>query len=316
MAYVREEELAFWPEVILSLRDRSHVKIEDDKKCPGLCVLEVDIAAISQADEIQISRVDGNHRLHFADGKTEGYPPIESVVSFCLALDMTRDQEIKLFRDINNNQRRMSTSHLDNTQLRLSSGTELARRDSMLCIANKLSNDSDSPLFGVVYDGGRTDVQRFLPLRSLKTGLEYMFSRPTKLNALEDRDVQAAVVKNFFIALKRWQPEAFRRPKEFLLFRGAGFWGACFLGAEVIDRALSDGKYKPEDMLRVLRSGPDWDWSKTGPFQGLSGRSGAVRIRDTIVAELENGEGMSLRAVMKRIAEDLQVAPFKVRSAE
>lgn len=303
--YVQVEEIAFWPEVFLSLRDKSYVVLNEISKKPQRYQLEIDLNMIEEADSIQISRVDGNHRLHLADGKTEGYPQIEKVVSFCLALEMSRDEEIKLFRDINDNQRRMNTSHLDNIKLRLSSKIELARRDPMLYIANKLRDDNDSPFFGLVYDGGKSDVTRFIPLRSLKTGLEYMFSRPTKLTALDDRDVQATVIKNYFLALKKWQPDAFKKPKEFLLLRGAGFWGACFLGAEIIDRTLGEGKYKPDDMLKILSSGTDWDWSKNGPFRGLSGRSGAVKIRDSVVAELEDNKGVSLRSVMKRIADEL-----------
>jgi hypothetical protein len=87
--------------------------------------------------------------------------------------------------------------------------------------------------------------------------------------------------------------------------RGAGLWGACFLGAEVIDRALARGNYKIDDMARILKSGPEWDWSKNGSFEGLSGRSGAVKIRDRIAAELADESGMSLKAVMRQIAEDL-----------
>ena len=241
-AYVLEEDIAFWPEVFLALRDGEFVSMAPVPNCNGLFDLSIDALGLERSDAIHISRIDGNHRLHLADGKTEGYPRIEKEVSFCLAVEITKEEEIKLFRDINNNQRRMNTSHLDNIKLRLSSVSELARRDPMLYIANKLRDDSDSPFLGAVYDGGKSDVTKFLPLRSLKTGLEYMFSRPTKLTALDDRNVQAAVIKNFFIALKRWQPDAFRKPKEFLLLRGAGFWGACFLGAEVIDRALAEGK--------------------------------------------------------------------------
>lgn len=304
-SYVREEEIAFWPEVFLSLRKGDHVELVPTQGSGRLSILKIDISEISKSDTIHISRVDGNHRLHLADGQTEGYPPIDDEVSFCLALEMSQDEEIKLFRDINDNQRRMNTSHLDNIKLRLSSEKELARRDPMLYLANKLRNDHDSPFFGVVYDGGKSDVTKFIPLRSLRTGLEYMFSRPTKLTALDDRDVQAVVIKNYFLALKKWQPEAFKKPKDYLLLRGAGFWGACFLGAEIVDRALAEGKYKPDDMLQILKSGPEWDWSKNGTFQGLSGRSGAVRIRDTIVAELEDSEGVSLRSVMKRIADDI-----------
>ena len=199
----------------------------------------------------------------------------------------------------------MNTSHLDNIKLRLDSEDAIAKKDPMLFIASRLKEDSNSPLFGLVYDGGRTDIAKFIPLRTLKTGLEYMFSRPTRLTALEDIKVQTVVIKNYFNALKKWKPGAWKRPKDYLLLRGAGLWGACFLGAEVIDRALARGNYKAEHMLQILKSGPDWDWTKNGAFVGLSGRSGAVKIRDRIAAELEDDSGVSLKTVMKQIADEL-----------
>ncbi len=303
--YVQSEDVAFWPEVFLALRDSSVIGIGDVDRETGFTRITIDLRRIRSSAGICISRVDGNHRLHFADGLSDGYPAITKVVSFCLALDMTEDKEIKLFRDINNNQRRMNTSHLDNIKLRLESESGIITRDPMLYIAQKLRDDSDSPFHGLVYDGGRTDVSKFVPLRTLKTGLEYMFSRPTRLTALDDRKSQAVVVKNYFAALKRWKPDAWKYPKDYLMLRGAGLWGACFLGAEIIDRALAGGKYKSDDMLRVLKTGADWDWSKSGPFQGLSGRAGALRIRDMIVADLIDDSGVSLKSVLKQISDDL-----------
>ncbi len=302
--YVRQEEVAFWPEVFLSLRNRDHFELTDHDPRTGFCMVNFNVDEINRSDEIHISRIDGNHRLHFADGNTEGFPPITKVVSFCLAIDMTREEEIKLFRDINNNQRRMNTSHLDNIKLRLTSEQEIARRDPMLFIAKQLMSDKTSPLHDLIYDGGRSDVTKFIPLRTLRTGLEYMFSRPTKLTQIDDIRIQTVIIKNYFAALKKWQPDAWKSPKDFLLLRGAGLWGACFLGAEIIDRVLAKGNYRVEDMLLVLRSGKDWDWTKDGDFQGLSGRAGSVKIRDMIVSELQDESGVSLKSLIKKISEE------------
>jgi DGQHR domain-containing protein len=303
--YVQREDVAFWPEIFLALREDENFSFSISNKDTGYGVARFNIRKIEDSKFIEISRVDGNHRLHFADGKTEGYSPITKIVSFCLAIKVDLETEIKLFRDINNNQRRMNTSHLDNIKLRLDSEEVIARRDPMLYLANKLKSDPVSPFFNLVYDGGRSDVTKFIPLRTLKTGLEYMFSRPTRLTALENIKIQALMVRNYFNALKKWQPDAWKRPKDYLLLRGAGLWGACFLGAEIIDRALAKGHYKVDDMFQILRSGPEWDWTKDGSFGGLSGRSGAVKIRDRIAAELEDEAGVSLTTVMKRIANDL-----------
>jgi hypothetical protein len=58
-------------------------------------------------------------------------------------------------------------------------------------------------------------------------------------------------------------------------------------------------------MLLILKSGPNWDWTKGGSFEGLGGRSGAVKIRDKIAAELADESGVSLKTVMQQIAKDL-----------
>jgi DGQHR domain-containing protein len=303
--YVKVEDVGFFPEVFLALRDTAAASLRMTNESRGFATLEISKAAIRRSDQIKISRVDGNHRLHLADGHAEGYPRLTKVVSFCLAMEISKDQEIKLFRDINNNQRRMNTSHLDNIDLRLSGARAIARRDPPLYIAKKLRDDPDSPLHGKVYDGGRSDVSKFIPLRTLKTGIEYMLSRPTRLTSLDDTDVQATVIKNYFSALKNWEPEAWKRPKDFLMLRGAGLWGICFLGASVIDRALGKGQYRTQDMVNILKSGPDWDWSKGGDFQGYSGRQGALKISDQITGELEDGSGSSLKSLIKKISSEI-----------
>lgn len=303
--YIRSEDIGFFPEVFLALRDANVATLTVTNEARGYGTLDLNLSSIKRSDQIKISRVDGNHRLHFADGHAEGFPRLQNTVSFCLAMDITKDQEIKLFRDINNNQRRMNTSHLDNIKLRLSGEKAIARRDPALYIANRMRDDKDSVLNGIIYDGGKSDVSKFIPLRTLKTGIEYMLSKPTRLTSLDDVDVQATVIKNYFEALRQWEPEAWKDHRSYLMLRGAGLWGVCFLGASVIDRALGKGKYKSKDMLAILNSGPEWDWSKGGDFAGYSGRGGASKISDIIVAELEDGSGSSLKSLIRQISDEI-----------
>lgn len=303
--YIRTEEVGFFPEIFLASRNPKAFDLTIYDHTRGFGSITFNKHFISISSDIAISRVDGNHRLHLADGHAPGFPRLEKIVSFCIALDITKEQEIKLFRDINNNQRRMNTSHLDNIKLMIDDRRDIARRDPALYIARVLRDDMDSPFYGKIYDGGRGDVDKFIPLRTLKSGIDYMLSRPTRLTSLDDVDVQAKVIKNYFHAVSRWEPDAWKRPKEYLMLRGAGLWGVCFLGASVIDRALGRSQYRPEDMLKILRSGRTWDWSKGGDFQGYSGRGGALKISDQIVAELEEGMGGSLKSLIQTISEDI-----------
>lgn len=301
--YIQQEEVSFWPEVFLALRRPEVCKLKATVPQKGFYELTIDVAAIRRSPSISISRVDGNHRLHFADGASDGYPPIKKLVSFCLAVEISKNDELKLFKEINDNQRRMNTSHLDNITLRVSEEVAVIRREPELYIAKRLMDDPDSPLSGSVFAGGKKEVARFIPLRTLKTGIEYMFSRPTRLNAVDDINVQVKLIKSYFSALKKWEPDAWKQPQAFLMARGAGLWGVCFLGAEIIDRVLARSKFGAEDMLKVLKSGRSWNWSKDGDFRGLSGRSGALEIRNKIVQDLVDDSGVSLKSLIKQISD-------------
>jgi len=303
--YVTSKDLGFWPEVFLCTRNSSVIAYESIGTPNNFGILKVDLSKIRAArPKIAISRVDGNHRLHYADGATEGYPPVEKLSSFCLAIGLTMDEEITLFRDINNNQRRMSTSHLDNVEVRLSGEELLKRQAPYLYIAKRLGDDTESPFQGRLYDGGKKAAQSLIPLRTLKTGIEYMFARPTKLTALPDIEAKYKIVRNYFNAVKKWVPEAWVDPKKYLVLRGAGLWGICFLGAEIIDQALGRGQYSVESMVKILKSGRNWDWTSEGAFQGFSGRGGASKIRDLIVAELADESGASIKELYSKIMSD------------
>jgi DGQHR domain-containing protein len=297
--YAKNSTRGYWPEVFLCLRDPSMARFKERKSGSG--VLEIDDASIERSQDIVISRVDGNHRLHLADGRTEGVPPIDRAVSFCLAMGLTRLEEIAIFRDINDNQKSMDTSHLDKIELRLMGEESVKARNPSLFIASKLADDEDSVLKGFVYQGGRRPPGTFIPLRTLHTGIEYMLSRQTRLTAIGGVDAQVVLIKNYFRALKEWQPDAWQQPREYLLLRGAGLWGTCFLGADVIDRALAAKDFSAEAMLKILQSGRVWDWSKNGDFAGYSGRGGAVKIADQIIRDLKDEHGVTMKDLLTAI---------------
>lgn len=303
-SYIKEHELAFWPEVFLCLRNKKVVSFKAFEGFADYGKLTIHADIIKTSDLICISRVDGNHRLHYSGGQFAGFPAITKEVSFCIAYELTREQEIQLFRDINNNQRRMSTSHLDNIEARLTPDEQKKRKDPALYIAKRLGEDKDSPLFDKVYEGGTKQGYFTIPLRSLKLGIKYMFSQPGKLTELADVDAQYTVIRNFFSAVKIWQPEAWKDTKHYLLLRGAVLWGICYIGATVIDKTLSSGKYSSSDMLKILRSGPSWDWSNNGSFVGLSGAGGAMQIRNKVIADFADVSGISIKSLAEKILQD------------
>jgi DGQHR domain-containing protein len=304
--YVHEKEFAFYPEVFLCVRDSKVIAFKKYGKYHDFGQLTVYYSRIVRSKNICISRVDGNHRLHFVSGAYPGFPEIDKEVSFCLAYDLTLEQEIELFRDINNNQKRMNTSHLDNIELRLSDEDQLKKKDTPLYFAKKLGFDDDSPLKDIIFEGGKKPSYFTIPLRSLKLGIQYMLSQPSKLTELPDIEVQYIVIRNYLNAIKKWLPEAWRKPKNFIVLRGVGLWAICFIGASVIDRSLSNGKFSVKEMLSILESGKKWDWSNNGSFSGYSGRGGAVVIRDKVVREFAEEGGISIKALSEKILKHLE----------
>ena len=113
--YVKTRDFGFWPGSLPVCREKkvvTFVPASDDQ--PDIGTLSIDLAAVNKSQRLSIPRGDGNHRLHYGDGQQHGYTPVKKLVSFCLAYNLTRDEEIQLFKDINKNQRPMNTSHLDN----------------------------------------------------------------------------------------------------------------------------------------------------------------------------------------------------------
>ncbi|MDP2954548.1 MAG: hypothetical protein Q8O76_14695, partial [Chloroflexota bacterium] len=67
------------------------------------------------------------------------------------------------------------------------------------------------------------------------------------------------------------------------------------------DRALAQAKFGTDDMLAILGSGRNWDWSNRGDFQGYSGRGGALQISSEVIAEFQDEAGISIRSLYERI---------------
>lgn len=303
--YVKTRDFGFWPEVFLCARKRNVVTFTPvSPEIPDLGILEIIVEVSAKEQSIAISRVDGNHRLHYGDGAETGYSRVEKLVSFCLAYNLTREEEIQLFKDINKNQKPMNTSHLDGIEVRLTKEEELKRRNPELYISERLQRDPNSPLHGRVYEGGRKPVGVDIPLRGLKTGIQYMLTRSTQLPRLADAEAQYRVIRNYFTAVKKWQPRAWAAPKEYILLRGAGLWAICFLGAQVIDRSLIQDKFESEHMLSILKSGKDWDWGRKGDFIGLSGRGGALEISNRVARKLQDSTRMSTKQLFDKIMAD------------
>ena len=90
----------------------------------------------------------------------KGRDPISRPVSFCLLTIEDLDRELELFRDINDNQMGMNTSHLQNITARLLGDKLLKVQNPALYIVQRLMKDKKSPLYKMVHEGGKVEEGR------------------------------------------------------------------------------------------------------------------------------------------------------------
>src|ERR1035441_3501649 len=83
--YVRDRQLAYWPEVFLCVREPHVFKFTPRPNGdPQWGELAINMTVVKRCPRIAILRTDGNHRLHYADGHDPQFPPLDRAVSFCL----------------------------------------------------------------------------------------------------------------------------------------------------------------------------------------------------------------------------------------
>jgi DGQHR domain-containing protein len=301
---VAEKKRAFYPEMVLNVRDPSYVKFRLllDQDGTKFGILEF-VKDPRQAAGIVVSRLDGNHRLWFVDGHDKTLDPVDRPVSFCFLLLKNLDAELELFRDINDNQMGMNTSHLQNITARLLGEKALKVQNPALYIVRRLQEDKSSPLCGRIHEGGRIRkgaTLAGLTIANLANAIRDMLSRSAKLAQFPDADAQYQVIKNYWLAVKKWLPDAWKRPRDFMIFKGVGLYAISYVGIEVIDRSLLKGKFNSKDMLGYLKQLPTEALS-TRETLAYAGRGGGRKLANDLIANLEDEGEISLAKLQKLI---------------
>jgi DGQHR domain-containing protein len=302
--YVSDVEKAFFPELILNVRDSSYVRFVPLQGQAGVQYGTLTfIRDPAKTGKIIVSRLDGNHRLWFADGQEKGMDPVGRPVSFCLLTIEDLDKELELFRDINDNQMGMNTSHLQNITARLLGQKVLKVQNPALYIVQKLIKDKTSPLYRKVHEGGKVQkgaTLSGLTIANLTSAVRDMLTRSTKLAQFPDADAQYKVIKNFWIAVKKWLPKAWNKPRDYAIFKGVGLYAISYVGIEVVDRSLLRGKFSSEDMLEYLNQMPPEPLA-SGGTAAYSGRGGGRKLANDLIAHLEEEGEVSLSKLQKLI---------------
>ncbi|MGZ5436575.1 MAG: DGQHR domain-containing protein [Pyrinomonadaceae bacterium] len=303
--YVAGKESAFFPEIILNVRDTSYVKFNGRKGKGGTSFGSLQFVKDPRTSKtVVVSRLDGNHRLWFADGHEKGFDAVARPVSFCFLLMTDLDQELELFRDINDNQMGMNTSHLQNITARLLGEKALKLQNPAAYIVQRLQKDATSPLHRRMHEGGQVRkgaTLQGLTVANLTNAVRDMLSRSAKLSQFPDADVQLKVIKNYWNAVRKWLPDAWKNPNDYIIFKGVGLYAISYLGIEIIDRCLLRGKYSTKDMLTYLRQLPETDLLRSKGNLAYAGRSGGRKLANDLIADLEEEGEISLSNLQKMI---------------
>jgi DGQHR domain-containing protein len=307
-----------FPEVVLNVRQKGAVGVEtirpadEESGAPEVVRLRFDLSKLNLT-KVDVSRVDGNHRLYYAAGD-ERRDPILHLAPFQIHIGLSREQEASLFVDINANQKGLNTSHLSVLRSNLTEEEIEIRDHTARWIARRLADrDPESPWFGIVHMGGSKEgaraqgLTRMVNFASLEAGVARTLGKSMYIHDLTDPQAQYVLIRNYWTAVKQVFADEWARPKEYLLLKNIGVISLSILGGTVIDRCLARQVVDTGSMQRYLNQAKTkFDWSSnasgTNSISGMSGNRAALIIAGEMASELSDEAG---GASMQALAEQL-----------
>lgn len=284
------------PEVVLNVRDKKVCTVETLTEGAGFRVVEVtfDLDAIDHARTAKVSRIDGNHRLMFANGDGKDREPIDVMAPFQLHIGLKPDQEAGLFVDMNANHKSLNTSHLAVLRSRLTAAEHELVTHPARVYARRLAEDEGSPFYGRIYMGGSKagakgqGTKYPLTFTGLEGAISRMLKGSTWLQELRDHDMVYALIRNYWLAVAQVWGEDFGDP-DTLLMKSIGVNSLAQLAPKILDRIYTtSGEGDPLSIAALLGETHDvYDWHKDAGPDGVGGMSGnrAVLIIAGAMAE-------------------------------
>lgn len=243
----------------------------------------------------------------------ENQAPADGFSPFSITIDLPIIEEQSLFKDINDNQKGMNTSHLDNIVYRVKDQNLIQETESELWIAQKLHEDPESPFHGVVYRGGiRTQgMQRLINLRSLKNGVKLLLKNSHELSAMPGPSVskvpaQYIAIRNYWNAVKRVFSSDWNRST--LLLKGVGYRALSIAGAYIIDKCIAASRATISDMevpvqriKKTKLNAHTLTWEKKGPASAYGGMKGVGLLAQEIMTAVAAID----ESMVKRLADQM-----------
>jgi DGQHR domain-containing protein len=317
----------FFPEVLLNVRDASVCEVysaddpetqvalsstsngEDHEGKLFKVLIRLDALKIPKPKyKPQVSRVDGNHRLHQTDQVLETFRVGESsvdddfpVVPFSLLISVDADPEAVLFRDVNGRQEKMDTTHLENLEGRIVPEEELKRTDRPRWISRKLVDEGRAFHRKVFMGGGKEGAIREgggklppIKLNALKSYVKTQLdAAPTvSANLREKPEAVLQLVDNYWHAVARSFPEAWEDRKDYILLQAIGMNAFARLGGKFMEDALEDEKGQVDYFMKKMKPIADRiDLAKQEEaWSGLAGLAGGAKVYEALVSAYDEDQ--------------------------
>lgn len=291
-------EKRIWPEIILNLRQKDGVKIESGspyKQMPkDMCPVQIKINLEKiKRDNINptFSRVDGNHRLFYANGIDKKYPALHTIVPFCIIDNVSVNEERLIFKTINETQAKLKTDHILRIKGQLTHDTKLMSEDPVLWLTHQLRNQQSSPFYGLIHVAGKKErgAQFIIKQKSLYDGIKVLHHE-LNITYKESENLihLSRIVINYFNAVKKKWPEEWMDPKGYLLMTNTGMQALGFVGAYLIDKQIKSEQIKEDDFHGELKK-IAFSW-KQDKGKLPTGRAGGEKISGDIKKQISGSD--------------------------
>jgi len=296
--YAANEPNAFWPESIVAIRENSEVDnaedrvkyefigLEGSESDFGKLVVEFNDARTEYIGSEHVnwrrafSQVDCQHRLGYLANS-------DRHVTICIIPGISRLEEARIFKTINDTQKKISTSLVDVIVMLLSEN-ELEQPD--IHWAFNLGIDVGSSFYKLVDAEGRNVVGQSyaVTLRTLRTcasslvgGKRYIREQVTSNT---EYDQIYLFLRNYWNVVRGLWPSEFSDRRRYKLMTVPGLKGLSRFGRPVFWHAMEDGDISERRIRTFFRGRPALiDWSVNGPFRDATGNAGARVVYEALI---------------------------------
>ena len=330
-----------FPEVILNVRTPDLIQCVQDGIEFSIDSLDFDSDDVINCDVIiniqdlhypavqyepEISRVDGNHRLSSVPKVEDREEVSFPIASFAIFVGLTKDQERKIFADINGNQAKMNTSHLLQILAKRKGDSSLYSESTRPAwFATVMSSPGHSFEGRVFMGGAKKGVKKLtggtLPitfaalvsmmkhtLGSLKSELIEAFPTELCVEAENGNDESMLVLKQSaegFVQLFEyfWQsvqevfPEAWNDTKKssYVLYDAVGNVALSMLAGDIISDVMKSDNSTEEDIKTYIKKEvSNLDHAGVtlakSDYPGFAGLAGAKRLYEKLISARSSGK--------------------------